>query len=51
MAMRGSAVNKNHTSILYIIVLSPRNHFLFHNGCLSGHILESTKGIEMELGL
>jgi len=39
-------------SIPYIsIEMSLRNHFIFHNGCMSGHILKSTNVIEMKLGL
>ena len=51
MAVRGNAVHKNHNPTLYIYVLSPHNNLFFHNGCVSGHILESTKGIEIEFGL
>ena len=47
MAVRESAVHKNHTHTLCIYKVSP----FFHNGCMSGpYILESTKGIDMELG-
>ena len=48
MAVRGSAVHKNHNPILYI-ELSPLNHlFLIMVDC-PGHMLESTKGLKLNL--
>jgi len=51
MAVRGRAraQEKNHNPTLYIyIVISPLTiHFYIIDSCL-GHILESTKGIEIE---
>jgi len=49
MTVRRAAVYTNHNPNLYISELSPINHF-FHNGCLSWHIHESTKGIKIKLG-
>ena len=49
MTVRGSAVHKNPNPTLYITELSPINHF-FIMVAYPGHILESTKGIEIELG-
>ena len=49
MAVRGSVVHMNHNHILYITELSPINHF-FIMVAYPGHILESTKGIEITLG-
>ena len=46
MAMRGMAEPKNHNSACICMELSPHNIF---SG--PGHILKSTKGIAMELGL
>ena len=48
MAIRERVVHKNHNPTLYITELSPINH-CFHNGYLSTHIFESTKGIEIKL--
>jgi len=42
-------VHKNHNPTLYITELSPLNHF-FIMVAYPGHILESTKGIEIKLG-
>jgi len=49
MAVRGMAVHKNHNPTLYITELSPLNLFFIMVAC-PGHILESTKGIEIKLG-
>jgi len=49
MTVRGSALHKNHNHTRYIIELSPINHF-FIMVAYPGHILVSTKGIEIELG-
>ena len=49
MAVRGSAVHKNHNHTLYITELSPLNH-VFIMVAYPGHILEFTKGIEIKLG-
>ena len=49
MAMRESAVHKNHNPTLYITELSPTYQF-FIIVAYPGHILESTKGIEIKLG-
>ena len=49
MAVRGSAVNKNHNPTLYITELSPINLF-FIMVAYPGYILERTKGIEIKLG-
>ena len=49
MAVRGCAVYKNHNPTLYITELSTFNHF-FTMVAYPGHILESTKGIEIKLG-
>jgi len=48
MAVRWSAVHKNHNSTLYIPGLFPIKHF-FITVAYPGHILESTKGIEIKL--
>ena len=48
--MREREVHKNHNPTLYMTELSPINLFFISVACL-GHILESTKGIEMKLGL
>jgi len=40
MSVRGSAVNMNHNPTLYS-----------YRDVSPGHILESTKGIEMDIGL
>jgi len=48
MAVRGSAVRKNHNPTLCITELSPIN--IFHNGCLSWQLHVSWKGIEIKLG-
>ena len=49
MAMRGSAVHKNNNHTLYIYsVISP--YPFFRIVACPGHILKSTKGIEMKLG-
>ena len=48
MAMRGREVHKNHNPTLYITELSPLNHFFFIMVAYPGHILESTKGIEIK---
>ena len=51
MSVRGRAVHKNHNPTLYIyIVIFPEPFFLIMDSCLS-HVLESTNGIEMKLGL
>jgi len=51
MAVRGRAVHKNHNPTLYINrVISPLLVFVIMDAGLS-NILESTKGIEMKLGL
>jgi len=50
MIMRRRAEPKNHNLTLYIYsVISPSPFFIM-DACL-GHISESTKGIEMKLGL
>jgi len=51
MAMRGSAVHKNHNPTLYLHSYLPLTicFFFIMDSCL-GHILESTKGIEIKLG-
>ena len=49
MAVSGSAVHTYHSPTLYITELSPLNLF-FIMVAYSGHILESTKGIEIKLG-
>jgi len=49
MAVRGSAVHKNHNPTLYITDLSPINLF-FIMVAYPGQFLESTKGIEIKLG-
>ena len=43
-----SAVYKNHNPTLYITELSPINHF-FIMVASPGHMLDSTKGIEIKL--
>ena len=48
MAVSGSTVHKNHNPTLYITELSPINHF-FMLVAYPGHILESTKWIEIKL--
>ena len=50
MAVRGSAVHRNHNPTLYITELSPLNIF-FIMVAYPGHIMESTKGIEIKLGI
>ena len=45
MAVRRSAVYKNHNPT----ELSPLNHLFFIMVACPGHILESTKGIEIKL--
>ena len=51
MAVRWRAVYKNHNPTLYIYkVISLNFVFVIMDACLS-NILESTKGIEMKLGL
>ena len=51
MAVRGRAVHNNHNPTLYINrVISPLLVFVIMDAGLS-NILESTKGIEMKLGL
>ena len=50
MAVRGGAVHTAHKHTLYITELSPINCFLFIMIAYPGHILESTKGIEIKLG-
>jgi len=51
MAMRGRAEPKNHNPTLYIHrVISPLTIYFFIMIACLGHILESTKGIEIELG-
>jgi len=51
MAMRGRAEPKDHNPTLCIYrVIPPELLFVIMNACLS-NILESTKGIEMELGI
>jgi len=49
MAVRGSALYKNHNPTLYITELSPINYF-FHSVTYPSHILDSTKAIEIKLG-
>ena len=49
MAVRGSAVYNNYNPNLYITEISPIKHF-FIMVAYPGHILESTKGIEIKLG-
>jgi len=52
MAVRESAVHKNYNHTLYIYsVISPEPFIIFIMDVCPGHILESTKGIEMKLGL
>ena len=52
MAVRRRVVYTNHNPNLYIYrVISPLNHFPPISDAFLGHILESTKGIEMKLGL
>ena len=48
MAVRGSVVHKNYNHTLYINELSPINQF-FIMVPYPGHILESTKWIEIKL--
>ena len=51
MSVRGRAVHKNHTPTLNInSVISPQPFFFIMDSHL-GHILESTKGIEIKLGI
>jgi len=48
--VRETADHQNDNHILYILTeLSPHNHFFIIDAC-PGHILESTKGIEIKLG-
>jgi len=49
MTVRESAVHTNHNPILYITELSPISHF-FIMVAYPGHILESTKWVEIKLG-
>ena len=50
MTMRGSAVHKNHNPSLNIYsVISPKPFFI--SVACQGHILKSTRGIEMKLDL
>ena len=49
--MRGRAEPKNHNPTLYIHrVISPLTIYLFIMVACLGHILESTKGIEIKHG-
>ena len=52
MAVRGRAIHKNHNPTLYIYrVISPYPFFLFFiMVAYPGHILESSKGIEIKPG-
>ena len=50
MTVRGRAVHNNHNPILYIYSYLPLiNHLFFIMDACPGHILESTKGIEIKL--
>jgi len=49
MAVRGSAVHKNHNPYPYISELSPHNLF-FIMVAYPGHNWESTKAFEIKLG-
>ena len=51
MTMRARAVHKNITLPCIFIELSPLNLLFFIIDACPGHILESTQGIEMKLGL
>ena len=49
MAVRASALYKNHNLTLYIPELSPLKHLFFIMVACPGHILERTKGIDFFL--
>jgi len=51
MTVKGMAMHNNHNHTLYIyIVICPSTIYFFTMDSCLGHILESTKGIEIKLG-
>ena len=49
MALRGRAAHKNHNPTLYLLIYLPITIYFSYWMPVWGHILESTKGIEIKL--